>query len=214
LDELEAAFRYISASRIAADAGGVSMKRDWAATPDDLSRLVEWLDPAGPGGESYVAMHRRLESYFARKGCRAAAEMADDTLTRVARRLHEEGAITDVPPAQYCYITARFVFLEYLRNPEHDAVPLVRDLPDRPARVDEDDEDGSLLTRLDECLAQLEPRDRTLILEYYSGSPADRIARRRDLAARLGLSLNATAIRACRLRERLRACLGRAAAPP
>ena len=185
------------------------MKRDWVATPGDLNMLVEWLGGgafAAEGGEPYVAMHARLASYFARKGCRAAEELADETLTRVTRRLHEEGAITDVPPAQYCYILARFVFLEYLRSPDHADLGLTREVPDRATSVEDDGRDR-LLTCLDDCLDQLDPRDRTLILEYYSGARADRIALRRAMAAKFGLSPNALGIRACRLRERLRACL-------
>jgi DNA-directed RNA polymerase specialized sigma24 family protein len=186
--------------------------RDWVATPGDLSTLVSWLDGSeGAGGQSYVAMHGRLASYFARKGCRAPEDLADDTLSRVARRLREEGGITGVVPAQYCYIVARFVFLEHLRSPEHDGVGLVGDVPERPSVEEEGRE--RLLASLDDCLAQLDARDRTLILEYYSGGRAARIAMRRELAAKLGLSPNAMSIRACRLRERLRTCVSRSTAP-
>lgn len=189
------------------------MKRDWVAAPGDLTTLVAWLDGTGPGdaaGESYVTMHARLTSYFARKGCRAPEELADETLSRVVRRLHEEGAEIDVPPAQYCYIVARFVFLEHLRSPEHRIVALGRELPERPgASVAGADE--RLLTCLDDCLSRLDPAERTLILEYYSGAQPNRIAIRRKLAEKLGLSANAIGIRACRLRERLRTCVGRCA---
>jgi hypothetical protein len=143
--------------------------RDWVATPGDLSTLVSWLDGSeDAGGESYVAMHGRLASYFARKGCRVPEDLADDTLTRVARRLREEGAITGVLPAQYCYIVARFVFLEHLRSPEHGGVGLVGDVPARPGGEPGGEEEGRdrLLATLDACLEQLDGRDRTLILEY------------------------------------------------
>jgi DNA-directed RNA polymerase specialized sigma24 family protein len=187
------------------------VKREWVAAPGDLTTLVAWLAGNGPGdraGESYIAMHGRLSSYFARKGCRAPEELADETLSRVVRRLHEEEAEIDVPPAQYCYIVARFVFLEHLRSPDHHAVALVRDVPERPHAPDGEAEER-LLTCLDDCLGQLDPDDRALILEYYSGAQPDRIIIRRKLAARLGLSANAMGIRACRLRERLRTCVSR-----
>jgi DNA-directed RNA polymerase specialized sigma24 family protein len=188
------------------------MTRDWVATPGDLSTLVNWLEGSGgAAGQSYVAMHGRLVSYFARKGCRVPEDLADDTLTRVARRLREEGTITGVLPAQYCYIVARFVFLEHLRSPEHGGVGLVGDVPAR--RGGEEDGRERLLASLDVCLEQLDARDRTLILEYYSGARADRIAMRRELAAKLGLSPNAMSIRACRLRERIRTCVSKVTAP-
>lgn len=181
--------------------------------PERLATLVEWLDAhAEPeaDGLSYVAMHRRLSSYFARKACRVPEELADETLNRVARRLQEEGAITDVAPAQYCYIVARFVFLEHLRSPEHMRIGLVRDVPDGPART-QDEESEQLLACLDSCLAALDADDRALILTYYSGTSTERIAIRRALASSLGLTPNAIAIRASRLRDQLRICLGKCA---
>jgi DNA-directed RNA polymerase specialized sigma24 family protein len=78
---------------------------------------LNWLDGGlDSDGRAYVGMRRRLTDYFRRKNCLIADDLADETLTRVARRLEEEGiALTDTP-ARYCYIVARFVFLEYLRD--------------------------------------------------------------------------------------------------
>lgn len=181
------------------------MPRD-ASTAIEFSHFVEWLDGGVPsGGRSYVDMQARLIAYFTRKACVAPDHLADETLARVARRLHEEGAITGVTPPHYCYIVARFVLLEHLRSADQGGLPLVRDVRDPTNRPDEDRE--QLLGRLDECLAQLNGHDRTLILTYYAGDSGSRIAARRSLAATSGLSANALAIRASRLRDRLRACL-------
>ena len=170
------------------------------ATP----RLVAWLDGGeGGDGRSYVEMHRRLAAYFARKACRPADDLADETLTRVARRLEEEGTIAGVP-AHYCYIVARFVFLEQLRNPGHTVVPLTRDIPDEKKTGEDEPE----LSCLDQCLGALSRADRELILQYYAGPSDGRIATRRQLAVRLQVTANALAIRASRLRDRLRHCVG------
>ena len=152
-------------------------------------------------------------SYFSRKRCLSPDDLADETLTRVARRLEEQGAITDTPPARYCYIVARFVFLEHVRSADRrrtsldetravaDAAALARlageDRPAEEARFDD----------LERCLQQLSASDRALILDYYAGADRDRIASRRALAARLQLTLNAVTIRACRIRDRLEACV-------
>src|SRR5262245_6008855 len=68
------------------------------------------------GGEKYLEMRRRLVGYFDRKNCVSPDDLADETLNRVARRLEEEASIDDTESARYCYIVAKFVFLEYLRN--------------------------------------------------------------------------------------------------
>lgn len=179
-------------------------KSAWSATPAAFEHFLAWLDEGVDSrGERYVEMRRRLVGYFARKRCGGAEDLADETLNRVVRRLDQEGRITDATPARYCYIVARFVFLESLRSPgindsrydERVAQPLV-EAADRPA-----------LDCLVRCLGGLTPPDRELILEYYVGEQGAKAAQRRTLASRLGLSPNALAIRASRIRTRLETCV-------
>lgn len=186
------------------------MRKHWASTVDNFSAFIEWLDGgSASGGQSYVEMHARLAAFFTRKGCSTPEELADETLTRVARRLHEEGTITGVVPAQYCYIVGRYVLLEHLRSAEHNRAQLSPDVRDPSADPGAAGAD-TLLSKLDDCLAQLTGDDRALILAYYAGDGPARIAARRELAFKYRLSGNALTIRASRLRERLRACLGAA----
>ena len=85
------------------------MKKGWVPTRSALEHVLTWLDEGvDSGGEKYLEMRRRLVSYFDRKRCLSPDELADETLNRVARRLEEEGAITDAP-ARYCYIVAKYV---------------------------------------------------------------------------------------------------------
>jgi RNA polymerase sigma factor (sigma-70 family) len=175
--------------------------------PREFSAFVEWLDGGvDSGGRSYIEMRARLAAYFARKGCRVPDELADDTLSRVERRLNEEGTITDVIPAQYCYIVARFVLLEHLRSAARQRAPVLFDIRDRGPDADAERREQRL-ARLDACLAKLTADERELIVAYYAGDGPSRVATRRDLADRLGLTANALTIRASRLRERLRACV-------
>jgi DNA-directed RNA polymerase specialized sigma24 family protein len=171
-----------------------------------FAAFIHWLDAGVESdGRSYTDMHARLVSYFARKGCTTPHDLADETLTRVARRLREEGTITGATPAQYCYIVARFVLLEYFRAADARHAGLAREVQDRSNPPDRARE--RLLTCLDDCLGRLGADDRELILAYYSGDGPGRMAIRRGLAAKYGLSANALTIRASRLRERLRTCV-------
>jgi len=186
-------------------------KREWSLDHGAFRRLLDWLDEgADSHGAKYLEIRRRLAAYFGRKNCMPADDLADDTLTRVARRLEEEGTIAD-PPARYCYVVAKFVFLEYQRRGSRVDISL----EDRPAgalRVEEHrdcESRQSLLDRLDQCLAELDSDHRALILEYYSGEAREKIEHRRALADTLGLSMNALSIRACRIRERLEECVKR-----
>jgi DNA-directed RNA polymerase specialized sigma24 family protein len=185
-------------------------KADWIFTPDAFRHLLEWLDGGvDSGGEKYLEMRRRLVSYFDRKRRAAPDELADETLSRVARRLAEVGTIEGVGPAHYCYIVAKFVFLESLRHAEH--VPASDQLPAAEAETDAGRE--AVLACLDRCLAALPADERELILDYYLEDRRPKIDRRRAYAKRLGVTPNALAIRACRIRARLERCMSVCARP-
>jgi len=121
-----------------------------------------------------------------------------------ARRLEEEGGIPDVP-AKYCYIVAKFVFLESVRQVRDER----KGWSERPAEstTEEAAVRAKLLEGLEDCLQQLASADRELILEYYRGEQRAKIERRRGMAERLNLTANALSIRACRIRDKLEACV-------
>jgi len=184
-----------------------------------FSRLLEWLDDgADSQGEAYLEMRRRLVWYFDRRNRLSPDELADETLNRIARTLEETGAITIRPPARYCYVVARFVLLEDLRQHEHGNVRLdEQGCPDAlltglGANLHEPDQGPAIqeqrLECLDRCLQELKPDQRELIVEYYSDVGRQKIERRREVAGRLGITMNALAIRACRIRDALEACVG------
>ncbi len=175
-----------------------------------FSRLLEWLDDGVDSqGETYVEMRRRLVTYFDRRNRLSADELADETLSRIGRTLERDGGIAVKPPARYCYVVAKFVLLEDIRR-ERSHLPLdetrssARTL--RLATSVGEDEDQRL-DSIDDCLQQLKPDQRELILEYYRGSQHQKIARRRELAKRLGISMNALGIRASRIRGTLETCV-------
>lgn len=189
-------------------------KQEWVLSPKAFDTLLSWLDQGNhSGGEAYLEMRRRLVAYFDRKNCVGPEELADETLNRVARRIEEEGSIISDAPAQYCYIVARFVFLEYLRARKNE-VPL-NELVRQPAVAelaitesrDEQVAREKLLSCLELCTGGLPATNRELILRYYCGEQRVKIENRRALAQQLGISINALAIRACRIREKLEACV-------
>ena len=178
-----------------------------------FGRLLEWLDDGVDShGETYVEMRRRLVSYFDRRNRLSADELADETLSRIARTLEKDGAIATTPPARYCYVVARFVLLEDIRR-ERPRLSLdeQRSRRARSATLAEPDEGQTEQEQrfecFDHCLQQLKPDQRELIVEYYQDAKRQKIERRRDLAKRLGISMNALSIRASRIRSTLEACV-------
>jgi DNA-directed RNA polymerase specialized sigma24 family protein len=179
-------------------------------------KFLDWLDlGTDSNGEKYLEIRRRLVRYFDWKNCTSPDELADETLNRVARRLSEEGEIKGVTPAHYCYLVARFVFLEYQRRPDRSYVSmevlpvLPAVLPTAPGSsgLDAAELQEKRMMCLDRCLQTLQSGQRELIMEYYRGDRGARIEHRSSLAARLGVTANALSIRACRIRTMLERCV-------
>jgi DNA-directed RNA polymerase specialized sigma24 family protein len=171
-------------------------------------------DGADSEGERYLEVRRRLVAYFDRQNRPAPDTLADETLNRVSRTLEKSGAIATKPPLRYCYVVARFVLLEDLRRDRrHVRFDDVRHTSDVtwPAPADAGDAafvQERRLECLDRCLRKLKPEQQALIVDYYSDARRQRIDRRRDLAARLGITMNALGIRAWRIRAALENCVG------
>jgi RNA polymerase sigma factor (sigma-70 family) len=178
-----------------------------------FDRLLQWLDDGVDShGEGYIEVRRRLVSYFERRNRLAADDLADETLSRVARTLQEVGVIETTPPARYCYVVARFVLLEDVRHDHRErrlrseaaaasrAVGLVD--PDREQMIRDERLDG-----LERCLQRLPAEQRELVVEYYRDAGRQGIDHRRRMAERLGISRNALGVRAFRIREALMTCV-------
>jgi len=191
------------------------LKDDRVLSQLAFNRLLEWLDDGvESSGETYLEMRRRLVAYFERRNRPYSDDLADETLNRIARTLETSGVIKVTPPARYCYVVAKFVLLEDFRRERSQ--PRVADvgsvtLSAKSLNRPEVDETTGLrelrLECLDVCLQELRPDQRDLVLEYYRDSKREKIERRRALAERLGISINALGIRACRIRDTLEACV-------
>src|SRR5262245_19112647 len=180
-----------------------------------FNRLLEWLDEGSDSrGERYVEIRRRLVAYFERRGRAAADELADGAFNRIGRTLEQRGEIAITPPARYCYVVARFVLLEDIRRERRQVQldePRLAKIEAAGARadesIDEADPDELRLESLDRCLQKLKPEQRDLIVEYYRDTGREKIERRRDMAKRLGITMNALGIRAFRIRDSLMECV-------
>lgn len=180
-----------------------------------FNRLLGWLDDGVEShGERYLEMRRRLVAYFDRRNRPDADELADETLSRIGRTLEQDGEIETTPPARYCYVVAKFVLLEdFRRERRHTRLDAVWQIERTRSLTTADTEQAAARERrlacLDRCLEELHPDQRQLIVEYYAEAQRQRIERRRALAGRLGITMNALAIRACRIRDGLHACIER-----
>jgi hypothetical protein len=126
----------------------------------------------------------------------------------VARKLEELGAIESETPAKYCYVTARFVFLEDLRaRARNQKLRVEIQLGTAEDDRGSDEIKERRMDCLRQCAAKLDRDSRDLIFRYYIGEEKVKIDNRRALARALAITTNALTIRACRIREKLELCV-------
>ena len=193
----------------------VGQKKDRALSPYSFQGLLSWLDQGtNSDGQQYLEMRRRLVEYFDRKNLINFEELADETLNRVARRLEDEGTIESDTPARYCYVVARFILMEHLRETQKERVMVENISQQQPGQsiaehhaAQEMEIKEKMLNCLENCTLQLDPVNQRIITRYYVGQERVKIENRRELAASLGITMNALSIRACRLRDKLEVCV-------
>jgi DNA-directed RNA polymerase specialized sigma24 family protein len=158
-----------------------------------LARLDSDRDRAAAG---YESLRERLLRFFEWEGAVEAEELADEALTRLARRVAGGEAIQNLPA--FAAGIARLIALEHRRSVRRRELIVLPEPKEDRSRADE---------CLERCLQELPPDGRSLILRYYDGDAGARIRNRSRLAAELGISLNSLRNRALRLRDRLEKCL-------
>ncbi len=176
---------------------------DGRASPEtDLARLLARLGPdEDRAGREYERLRRTLIRFFDWRGAWPSDECADETIDRLAHKL-QDTVVDDV--CAYAHGIARMVLLEWRRKPALapiDAAEHPQAMPD--VAVDA----GGLQACFEQCLAELPAESRALILDYYQGERAVKIANRQRMAAELKVSENALRSRVQRVRDRLEQCV-------
>ena len=178
-----------------------SRKREWDLTQEAFDRLLVWLDPDHErAGKRYEVIRQRLMKIFISRGCASAEDLADETINRVTRRLQEIVGQYTGDPALYFYGVAQKVYLEYVKKKTARTLPT----PCQPDELENIEHEHECL---EQCLEQLTPRNRELIVGYYQGDKQLMILHRKGLAQRLGITLNALRLRADRIRTILQECV-------
>ncbi len=173
---------------------------------DAFAALLARLAVDGGNAGAYESLRRRLIQFFRLHVPADADDLADVVLDRLARRIHEGTDVASVP--SYALGIARMVLHEAraksARRHLAEADPTL--VPDAGAEDDARELEG-VLVALRACLTAAGAAAHTLILAYYGGDGALRIATRKRLADEHGISLNALRNRALRLRDALEDCV-------
>jgi DNA-directed RNA polymerase specialized sigma24 family protein len=174
----------------------------WALDQAAFDALLDWLGPDRErAAEAYERIRARLVRIFVSRGCPLAEDLADETINRVSRKVPEIAGGYTGDPAFYFYGVANRVHMEYVRRSARQPVA-------PPPVAPPDEEEERAYECLEGCLAGLQPATREIVLEYYRGeSGGAKIDRRRELAERHRIGLNALRIRLHRIRAGLFSCV-------
>lgn len=170
-----------------------------ANTPFD--DLLAWLDPARDlAARKHETIRAGLIRVFVAKGFSDAEDLADETITRVIKRLPEirDGYVGE--PARYFHGVARNIILEVGRRRE--ITTEVSPVAWIPAN-NKSDEYECLMR----CLQFLTPSKRELILDYHVYEGHDKIEQHKIMAEELGISEGALRGRAHHIRSELEKCV-------
>jgi RNA polymerase sigma factor (sigma-70 family) len=177
-------------------------------TPEAFGKLLDSFDSDRErAAEKYEQLRHTLIRFFEWRGAPFPEEHADETFDRVSRKISDRLEIGNM--GGYCYEVARLVCLEALKRADRRFVSLDAPGAATPAApvIDDTSDKERRLACLDDCLRELPPDRRELILEYYRDERRARIDRRKVLAERFGLQRETLANRAQRLRNRLEQCV-------
>lgn len=182
-------------------------KKEWVLTKEAFDRFLDRLDAdRDKAGEKYECIRLKLLKYFEWRGSDLPDMDVDETLNRVVRRIEEGENVYNLNG--YIYGVAKLVFAESLkrRNRKQELIDDTsrHELIIEPVDPDTTERQGCF----DRCLGYLPKEDREIITEYYQYEKGQKIAYRRQLAIRFGISPNALRIRAHRQRVNLEACVG------
>jgi DNA-directed RNA polymerase specialized sigma24 family protein len=171
--------------------------------------LLGWLDQErNKAWAKFEAIRQRVTNLFMRRGFSNAEDMADEVVIRVSRRLPMITQTYRDNPAQYFYGVAKLLLLESERE-QTWLVPL-EEVSNKLLRLDEPSEpeiDLQKLKCLNRCMGHLESKKRDLLLAYYEKDKGEKIAQRRELARREGITVNILHARISRIRVQLGKCI-------
>ena len=172
-----------------------------AIAKESFDELLGWLDPdRDTAGQKYVVIRKGLIRIFVSHGISDAEFYADETIDRVTKRLPEIRATYVGDAVRYFHGVARNITLEARRKREV-ATDVV------PERSTEETSKDDMSECLAECLKDLPPGKRELILDYHLYQGRAKVEHHREMAAELAISEGALRTRAHHLRVDLANCV-------
>lgn len=177
------------------------MKRERPPTREEFEKLLAWFDSdPDKAASTFNHTHSRLIRVFGLRGCVDDEALADEVINRVAVRI-DTVMKNYSDPLRCCVGFVANVYREYDRERQknRDAKP-----PPQPRPSDELEKEDKCLK---ECLESLAQAERDLFEGYFQVEKRERITRRKKIAEKMKISINALRIRAHHVRKQMHQCI-------
>lgn len=163
--------------------------------PTVFDKLSKLLEPNARSVEAGFQQCRlKLVKFFAWRRCQDPENLADETISRLLKNVHDGQEISADNPYSYVYAIANNVFREYVRAKKKEETFIDIDEVEEATVLATDDCNR-------QCLEQLSDEKRELLARYYLDDEE-----RLSIAREMGLSLNALRLKVHRLKHGLKRC--------
>jgi DNA-directed RNA polymerase specialized sigma24 family protein len=203
----------VEVTRSKEDSGETRTAKPQGLTREGFDALLAQLDPdREKAGERYETIRRKLVRLFEWRGCDGAADLADEAINRVARRMAEGIELKSADPYGYFCGVAHLVYKEVLRRSSREFRALESGEWPPPIYVPDEEEEPAdrRLECLRHCLGKIPQDQRDLLLRYHQGEGNQgegNIRNRKALSSELNIPLNALRIRVHRVRRKVEDCV-------
>jgi hypothetical protein len=182
-------------------------------TPGSFKRLLDTLDPdPRRAGMRYEILRGRLILFFLRRMLGSPEDLADQVMDRLARRMHEGEEILSIEG--YALGIARFVVREqdavHLPEGSHRSSFLENTLASNATKGDEAferEQKDRQLDAMERSLGRLPEAEIELLTSYYLVEQREKIATRKRIALKLGVTQAALRKKIYGICSRLRASI-------
>jgi RNA polymerase sigma factor (sigma-70 family) len=185
------------------------MARDSEIPPESFEEILAWLNAdRDVAAAMYVQLRHDLAKMFMWGRCADPEGMTDETLDRVAKKVHGVRPTYEGDPRLYFRAVANNLIKENNKKIKSQLSLEGIDLS-VPTLTETEDETADIEECLGQCLQKLGTDKRELILGYYAKEKQAKIDHRNELAQKFGITVETLRVRVFRIRESLAECIER-----
>lgn len=157
-------------------------------------------------GDEYERIRSGLERFFYFKGCADPQSLADDTINRVAVKIHTFDPSKNVKPASFFYGFASNILMEDRRSARKEIE--LGETQFQAKETYQDDETGEArLSCLRKCMERLRVVEKDLIVRYFARRGPEKMKELDAICRELNCTARALHTRVFRIKNAMKDCI-------